>query len=124
MLNRKAGFQKDVLYRVLKLHCLRSKAEAFELLQLAIDDPVVFDLTYDRLLEKIAAVPENEGLRIDTSDDGDCIVESTPALLDWLAVNRSIILAELDGIVTAMGGIEIASYLIEQEREPLQQEVV
>ena len=104
--------QKDLLHRVLRLHALRSRDENFELLQLASDDKLIFDLAYHQIMERVAA---DENIETERSSDGQIFASKTGQILYWLSSHRSQMLTEINSIVDALGGIEIATYLIDDQ---------
>lgn len=108
--------QKDLFHRTLRLHALRSREENFELFQLAVDDSLVFDLAYHRVMECLA---DEETVETRRSKTGDWIAVSVGELLYWLSSNRSAMLNEVNTVVDSLGGIEIATYLLEtRDSEP------
>ena len=111
-MQERLNLQKDLLHRILRLHALRSSEESFELLQLAIDDTLIFDLVYNQIMEKVDADAEVETTR---SGMDQVLVQNLGQVLYWLSSRRSQLLTEINSIVASLGGIEIATYLIEDQ---------
>ena len=109
--------QKNLFHRTLRLHALRSRDENFELLQLVVDDPLVFDLAYHQVMERLE---DEETVETRRTKTGDWIAINVSELLYWLSSNRSWMLNEINTIVDSLGGIEIATYLLETREDLLQ----
>lgn len=115
-MREKLEIQKDLFHRTLRLHALRSREESFELFQLVIEDSLIFDLVYHQTMQRLA---DNETIETRRSKMGDWIAVNIGELLYWLSSNRASMLNEINTIADSFGGIEIATYLLDNREGEL-----